>query len=126
MEEWKSKLQNQAALMREKANARSEEEKRASIQKARDTRRKNREARLAAGVEVPKIGRPRKTTVTLDDLAQQMGFASASEALLEMAVKKAGFASVQDAAMWAVKEKTRPKTDTVTATVGQGWSGFDD
>lgn len=127
MSDWKEKLQDHAAQMRAKAALRTDEEKRASIEKARDTRRKNREAKLAADPlgQAPKLGRPRKTP-NLDELAQEMGFTTATEALLDMAVKRAGFASVQDAAMWAVKEKARGKTDIVSVAVGGGWSGFDD
>lgn len=136
-DDWKAKLEAQAKLMRDKANARTDEEKRASIDKARETRRKNREAKMVNGTdpnwltkqiaENPKQkGRPRKDAVNLDEMAQQMGFTSASDALLTMAVRNAGFPSIQAAAMWAVKAKSEKKTDPVSAAVGGGWSGYDD
>lgn len=128
-DDWKTKLEQQAFLMRQKANARSPEEKQASIDKARETRRKNREAKMINGTDPNvkgKVGRPRKDAVNLDEMAQQMGFTSASDALLTMAVRNAGFPSIQAAAMWAVKAKSEKKTDTVSAAVGGGWNGFDD
>lgn len=136
MDDWKAKLEAQAKLMRDKANARSPEEKQASIDKARDTRRKNREAKMVNGTDPNwltkqheakgKVGRPRKDAVSLDEMAQQMGFTSASDALLTMAVRNAGFPSIQAAAMWAVKAKSEKKTDPVSVAVGGGWSGYDD
>lgn len=125
---WSEEARKLAGIRLQERLANKSAEEQAEIRrKASETRRKNMEAKMIAGTDPnwlakqheakPKLGRPKKGT-NLDDLAQQMGFTSATEALLDMAVKRAGFASVQEAAMWAVKEKGRAKTDIVTATVG--------
>lgn len=88
------------------------------------TREANREAK-ASGVYVEKRskpGRPRKSeqAVNLDVLAQQMGFVSARAALIDAAVKNVGFTSVEEAALWAVKNKQVPTVGRANQMSGGG------
>jgi len=94
----------------------TKEERSAMTKRAAATRAKN-----YAGPEQRKAPRRKDDGSNLDELAQQMGFTSARTALIDMAVKAVGFASVEEAAMWAVKNKQVPTTgrsDQVSAAVG--------
>lgn len=120
MGDWKGQLAAAERMRQAKLNM-TAEQKAEMKRKAAATRAKNREAKLAAGGAITKPGRKPKGT-DLDELAQQMGFGSAAEAMLDMACKKAGFGSVQEAAMWAVKERAKKTpADVLVAALPAKW-----